>query len=63
MNLENMDKWEELQNVDMAVREVQLSFDKIQSYSDCEEILQYNKYLESLRSLIHEKMKEVENFI
>lgn len=63
MNLENMDKWEELQNVDMAVREVQLSFDKIKSYTDCEEILNYNTYLESLRSTIHQKMKEVEGFI
>lgn len=63
MNIENMDKWEELQNVDMAVREVQLSFDKIKSYEDCEDIIQYNKYLENLRSTIHQKMKEVEDFI
>ena len=63
MNLENMDKWEELQNVDMAVREVQHSFDKIKHYSDCKEILKYNEYLEKLRSTIHKKMKEVQDFI
>lgn len=63
MNLFNMDKWEELQNVDMCIREVQLALDNIKKYDDCKDILELNTSLESYRSLIHKKMKSVEKDI
>lgn len=63
MNLFNMDKWEELQNVDMCIREVQLALENIKKYDDCNDIVELNISLESYRSLIHEKMKLVEKEI
>lgn len=63
MDSYSIDKWEDLQNVDMAVREVQLYLDKIKQYEDCKHITCYNNKLEELRSTIHEKMKEVQSYI
>lgn len=62
MDSYSIDKWEDLQNVDMAVREVQLYLDKIKQYEDCTHITNYNNKLEELRSTIHEKMKEVQSY-
>lgn len=63
MNMYNMIKWEELQTTDMIVRDVQLAFEKIKIYGDCDDITNYNKYLEELRSCIHKKMNEVNKSI
>lgn len=62
MDLYTLEKWEDLQNVDMAIREVQISLEKIKQYEDCHHITSYNTKLEELRSTIHKKMKEVQNY-
>lgn len=63
MNLYYSNKWDELQDTDLAVREVQLCFEKIKEYDDCSEILEFNQYLETLRSTIHLKMKEIQRLL
>lgn len=59
MNLFNMDKWEELQNVDLCLREVQLALETLKKYDDCTDVLGLNMHLECYRSLIHKKIKSV----
>ena len=56
----SLTKWEDLQKVDLSVREVQLSLQHIEKYDDCDMIKIYNDYLEQMRSTIHSKMKELE---
>lgn len=57
--MDNFDykKWADFQSVDLALREVQISFDHISEYEEKEIVLEYNKYIESMRSDIHKIMK------
>ena len=55
-------KWEILKNADMAVRDVQLSFEIIKHYKDCSEIIEYSIELEKMRNSLHKKMKELEEY-
>lgn len=52
----NLDKYEELQRLDLSIREVQIKLDVIRKYEDCLNIVDYNKYLENFRSDIHSTM-------
>lgn len=52
----NLKKYEELQKLDLCVREVQIQLDTIKQYENCQNIIDYNVYLEKFRSDIHSKM-------
>lgn len=52
----DLKKYEELQRLDLTVREVQIRIDTIRKYDDCSNITEYNTYLEKFRSDIHSKM-------
>lgn len=49
-------KYEELKELDLCVREVQIRIDTVRKYEDCLNIIEYNKYLETFRSEIHSTM-------
>lgn len=52
----DLTKYEELQRLDLTVREVQIRIDTIRKYDDCSNLTEYNNYLEKFRSDIHSKM-------